>query len=217
MIGLGSDKKQQKRKIQQFHPLLCGAPLSTDLTTGSNSATPLLWLQWRGGWTRSCGRSSRPFGFHILKEAEGKEWDCVLPVPVHQRANKSYQEWIIRLPVRLGGFGFRSLEDMAGIAFIGALEQAVPALAGEDGICRQLEEVMGGQECFGEDAPADQRWRVMLASGCREGEELRRVWNNLQQEGWRLPSGWKKKSNPVFKWMHKELGAPRVMAAQEVN
>ena len=122
------------------------------------------------------------FGFHIPKEAEGKEWDCVLPVPVHQRANKSYQEWIIRLPVRLGGFGFRSLEDMAGIAFIGALEQAVPALAGEDGICRQLEEVMGGQECFGEDAPADQRWRVMLASISREGEELRRVWANLKQE-----------------------------------
>ena len=23
------------------------------------------------------------FGFHIPKEAEGKEWDCVLPVPVH--------------------------------------------------------------------------------------------------------------------------------------
>ena len=88
----------------------------------------------------------------------------------------------MRLPVRLGGFGFRSLEDMAGIAFIGALEQAVPALSGEDGICCQLEEVMGGQECFGEDAPADQRWRVMLASDSREGEELRRVWANLKQE-----------------------------------
>ena len=28
----------------------------------------------------------------------------------------------------------------------------------------------------------DGRWRVMLASGCREGAELRRLWRRLQQE-----------------------------------
>ena len=119
------------------------------------------------------------FGFHIPRRAEGNEWDCVLPVPVQGRADKSYQEWMARLPVRLGGFGFRSLEDSTGIAFIGALEQAVPSLAGERGICNQLEEVMGGLDCFGEDAPSDARWRVMLQSGSREGVELRRVWIRL--------------------------------------
>ena len=41
---------------------------------------------------------------------------------------------------------------------------------------------MGGQDCFGEDAPPDLRWRVMLESGSREGEELRRVWSRLRQE-----------------------------------
>ena len=41
---------------------------------------------------------------------------------------------------------------------------------------------MGGEECFGEDAPAVSRWRVMLESGCREGDELRRVWSALQEE-----------------------------------
>ena len=41
---------------------------------------------------------------------------------------------------------------------------------------------MGGQDCFGEDAPLDMRWRIMLESGSREGEELRRVWSKLRQE-----------------------------------
>ena len=122
------------------------------------------------------------FGFHIPKAAEGKEWDCVLPVPVEGRADRSYQEWILRLPVRLGGFGFRSLEDSAGIAYLGALEQAIPSYSGEDGICNQLDEVMGGQGCFGDDAPSDMRWKIMLESGSREGEELRRVWSKLRQE-----------------------------------
>ena len=93
----------------------------------------------------------------------------------------SFQEWMIRLPVRLGGFGFRSHKDTAPLAFLGALEQAIPAFQGEKGICSQLAEVLGGEDCFGEDAGGD-RWRVMLSSGCREGVELRRVWNYLQEE-----------------------------------
>ena len=88
----------------------------------------------------------------------------------------------LKTPVRLGGFGFRSLEDSAGIAYLGALEQAIPSYSGEDGICNQLEEVMGGQNCFGDDAPSDMRWKIMLESGSREGEELRRVWSKLRQE-----------------------------------
>ena len=88
----------------------------------------------------------------------------------------------LKTPVRLGGFGFRSLEDSAGIAYLGALEQAIPSYSGEDGICNQLDEVMGGQGCFGDDAPSDMRWKIMLESGSREGEELRRVWSKLRQE-----------------------------------
>ena len=41
---------------------------------------------------------------------------------------------------------------------------------------------MGGQNCFGDDAPSDMRWKIMLESGSREGEELRRVWSKLRQE-----------------------------------
>lgn len=97
------------------------------------------------------------------------------------REARSFQQWIARLPVRLGGFGFLSHKDTASVAFIGAVEQAIPAFQGERGICPQLADKMGGDDCFGEDA-GENRWRVMLSSGCREGEELRRAWSSLQEE-----------------------------------
>ena len=84
--------------------------------------------------------------------------------------------------MRLGGFGLCSHRDTIGPAFIGALEQAVPFFCGENGICPQLADSLGGEECFGEDAAGDRRWRVMLESGSREGEELRRVWQALKAE-----------------------------------
>ena len=97
------------------------------------------------------------------------------------REARSFQQWIARLPVRLGGFGFLSHKDTASVAFIGAVEQAIPAFQGERGICPQLADKIGGDDCFGEDA-GENRWRVMLSSGCREGEELRRAWSSLQEE-----------------------------------
>ena len=53
---------------------------------------------------------------------------------------------------------------------------------GDKGICPQLADSLGGEECFGEEAADNQRWRVMLESGSREGEELRRVWQALKVE-----------------------------------
>ena len=120
-------------------------------------------------------------GFSIPRTGSNAPWNCVLPIPVTERNTRTFQEWVIRLPVRLGGFGVRSHEETSSIAFLGALEQAIPAFQGQHGICPQLAEVFGGEECFGEDA-VDGRWRVMLASGCREGAELRRLWRRLQQE-----------------------------------
>ena len=52
-----------------------------------------------------------------------------------------------------------------------------------------LEEVFGGADCFGEDAPEESRWRVILESGCQEGEELRALWASLQQEE-QQAAGW---------------------------
>ena len=121
-------------------------------------------------------------GLSIPRGASNTVWDCVLPIPVEGRTNHSFQQWVVRQPVRLGGFGLRSLKDTSGPAFIGAIEQAVPFFCGERGICPQLADQMGGEECFGEEAAGENRWRVMLASGCREGEELRRVWNLMKTE-----------------------------------
>ena len=105
----------------------------------------------------------------------------MLPIPVMERNTQTFQEWVVRLPVRLGGFGIRSLKETSGIAFLGALEQAVPYFQGERGVCPHLSNILGGDECFGEEAPGN-RWRVMLGSGCREGVELRRLWSSLQEE-----------------------------------
>ena len=49
-------------------------------------------------------------------------------------------------------------------------------------ICPQLNNVFGGEECFGVDADQNVRWRVLLGSGCREGLELKGVWTILQEE-----------------------------------
>ena len=121
-------------------------------------------------------------GLLIPRQDQGLGWECVLPIPVQGRGGRSFQEWVVRLPVRLGGFGLRSLEETAGVAFLGALEQSVPSFPGPQGICPALEQEMGGLDCFGEGAPEETRWAVMLRSGCREGVELSHVWRSLQQE-----------------------------------
>ena len=55
-------------------------------------------------------------------------------------------------------------------------------MAGVGEICPPLAQLWGGEECWGEEADPSQRWRVVLSSGCREGEEVRRVWSTLQGE-----------------------------------
>ena len=118
-------------------------------------------------------------GLTIPRGPTDDHWSCVLPVPVVGREGRSFQEWVVRQPVRFGGFGLQSLEDTANIAFIGALEQAIPAFTK---ICPQLSNVFGGEDFFGPEADPEVRWRAMLESGCREGTELKSVWSLLQQE-----------------------------------
>ena len=83
-------------------------------------------------------------GLSIPQQEEGRGWECVLPVPVEGRDGQTFQEWVVWHPVRLGGFGFCSLEDMTRVAFLGALEQAVPSFPGPEGICPLLELEMRG-------------------------------------------------------------------------
>ena len=91
-------------------------------------------------------------GLCIPRTTTDAVWNCLLPVPVEGKESISFQGWVVSPPVRLGGFGFRSHQDTAKFAFIGALEQAIPAFQGERGVCPQLAHQMGGDDCFGEGA-----------------------------------------------------------------
>ena len=79
-------------------------------------------------------------GTNIPRGEEGRGWECVLPVPVGGREGRSFASWVVRLPIRLGGWGFRSLVETSLAAFVGAVEQAVPSFTGPQGICPQLSE-----------------------------------------------------------------------------
>jgi hypothetical protein len=89
---------------------------------------------------------------------------------------------VVRLPVRLGGWGLRSLEETSRAAFIGAVEQAVPSFPGPEGICPQLSNYLGGEDSFGRDVGVEGRWQVMLESGGRIGEEFQRCWGRMRLE-----------------------------------
>ena len=78
---------------------------------------------------------------------------------------------MVRMPVRLGGMGLRSMIDVSLLAFIGSVEQALPHFIGEGGFCQQLAPVLGNMRDSGH------RWRDMINSQCRTGAELERVWS----------------------------------------
>ena len=145
-------------------------------------------------------------GAHIPRGEEGRGWECVPPVPVAGREGKSFASWAVRLPVRLGGWGLRSLEETSLEAFVGAVEQAVPAFPGPEGICPQLAENLGGEDCFGEAGEGEGRWQVMLEHGGRIGEEFRRSWGKLRLE-----------AAQSALWLDEDLEGPLAVAAESAG
>ena len=110
----------------------------------------------------------------IPRAEEGKSWDCVVDVPgLHRR---TFQDWVARQPIKLGGLGLRSQADLSPAAFVGALEQTLPSFIGEKGICPQLSHLVGDL------GNVNQRWRPLLDSGCRTGLEHARAWEIIQPE-----------------------------------
>ena len=105
----------------------------------------------------------------------------------------------MRLPARLYGWGFRSLEETCGPAYLATLKTALPSMAGPGELRPQLADLWGGPECWGEGASKEDRWRQVLASGSRAGQEMIRVWDGLQQE-----------KQQVFRWLGGE--EPKVLA-----
>ena len=114
-------------------------------------------------------------GMQIPMKANHNSWTCKLPISVEVLQDRSFQHWVIRQPVKMGGLGIRSCLETSPAAFIGGLEQALPHFTGERGVCQQLKAVIG--ECSGES-----RWKPLLDSGCRTGVELSNSWWTLKGE-----------------------------------
>ena len=115
------------------------------------------------------GKSS---GQQIARANIGLGYECMLD----SMANLSFQELHIRAPVRLRGFGLRSLLQSSAAAFIGAVERSVSAFSGEAGVCRKLEHLLGG------GAEGASWWRHLMESGTWTGREFRESWDYLKQE-----------------------------------
>ena len=102
----------------------------------------------------------RAVGQHVPRQEEGLGLECVLDMPVDTMEGHSFQETLVRLPIRLRGFGLRSFADTTLTAFIGGVELA---LGGE--------EVEGGW------------WRALLDTNSRTAREYGNCWDILQREG----------------------------------
>ena len=116
-------------------------------------------------------------GMKIPLQGEGLGWDCPLWLPIDGLDGRSFQHWVIRQPVKSGGFGLRSKVETSPAAFIGGLEQSLPHFPGDGGVCPQLGGVIG--DWTGQD---DRRWQHLLQSGCRTGREMAVSWEMLQRE-----------------------------------
>ena len=113
-------------------------------------------------------------GFDI-PQGGGHSFTCAMGPEVGWLEGRSFQQITSSLPIKSGGLGLRSQLDLSPAAWVGALEQALPFFSGEKGVCPPLAELAGEEE---DDL---HRWRPLLESGLRTGEELRQAWATLQQ------------------------------------
>ena len=111
---------------------------------------------------------------------EGGASDSVMEGPLGSIQGLSFQQMVVRLPVKMGGLGLRSQEHLRYAAFVGAVEQSVPQIGTSTGLCPALGHWLGGDECFGQGMPSDTRWQVLISSGTRLGLEYREAWEALK-------------------------------------
>ena len=111
----------------------------------------------------------------ITANGDCPDWTSTMEVPIEALSLRTPQHWMIRQPVKMGGLGIRSCEETSPAAFIGGLEQALPHLTGDQGVCKVLTRIIG-------DCDGMLRWQQLLQSGCRTGQELARSWAEMQLE-----------------------------------
>ena len=112
-------------------------------------------------------------GFRFLEEGQEQEITYPMGPEVQQLQGASFQKILLGLPVKSGGLGLRSQVQQSPAAWIGALEQVVPFFSE---FCPLVGHISG----MGERSL--QRWRPLLQSGLRTGQELRAAWDNLVDE-----------------------------------
>ena len=90
----------------------------------------------------------------ILEQTVGFEIPCgdigtdgtLISIPVHGLNQRSFQQWAVRLPVKLNGWGFRSLKDTCIPAYIGTLETSIPRM---NEISPCMNRIWGGEDVWG--------------------------------------------------------------------
>ena len=111
---------------------------------------------------------------HIPKGDEGLGVECVPHLPgMTSLQGRSFQQWLVHQPVKLGGLGLRSQTETSAAAFIGGVEMSLPHFTGEDGICHQLGEVVGRVEGLN-------RWGTFLEGGSRTAAEIAQAWGHMR-------------------------------------
>lgn len=106
-----------------------------------------------------------PRAGQLLGQAE----DFIINVPVQGLEAQPFSEWVV---------GLCSLVDTCYPAYIGALQQAAPFMAE----LPALEDIMGGEQCWGEESNCEEPWSPLLTSGLQDSIELRAAWHSLQTE-----------------------------------
>ena len=61
-------------------------------------------------------------------------------------SDSTFQQLLVPQPIKLGGFGLRSLVETSPAAFVGGVEMSLPHFTGHDGVCPKLEDVIGNIE-----------------------------------------------------------------------
>ena len=105
-----------------------------------------------------------------------EDWNKAINVPIEILRDRSFQNWVMRLPIRLGGLGIRSCVETSPAAFIGGIEQSLPHFTKHGGVCLQLKEAIGTFE------ESNSRWQTLIESGSRTGVEFEHSWNSLKEE-----------------------------------
>ena len=116
-------------------------------------------------------------GQRIPRAADG--FASPLHLPTQDRSCLTVSEQLVRLPVALGGMGFRGLEDTCKPAFIGGLLPASPYLAAVPA----LQDAWGGLgESWEEQSSPLTRFTDFLGSELVAAKELKRSWDALKEE-----------------------------------